>query len=248
VGEHEPTRGAKLRTNELTAAETTLVDCVAKGRRCQFDKASSAPVIRASVIRDILLGVPLLASDPEEPRITPMLGPGLALSGAHVEGELDLAYGASIEGGDLPPLLLEACVFTHPIVLTGARLRGLSLHGSRLTHLKADFSKIQGTLNLTGVRTSQDGEGATGAEGEGLCWIDLRGATIDGDLEAGAASLVVPPARPEGPRPHRDMRYALDMRGARISGTVNLRPRFKALGGLALRLAKSLTRNYPTAW
>ena len=79
---------------------------------------------------------------------------------------------------------------------------------------------------------------ATGADELGLCWIELREATIDGSLSAANASLVGP-AKKVGVYIGGELPdFALDLRAARIGNELTLWPGFSATGGVNLRSAR----------
>ena len=86
----------------------------------------------------------------------------LALSGVHITGRLDLSY-ARIE----QPIILRECNFDQPIVLAEARLRTLTLDGSKFPGIEAPNLELDGdlglsrvsstrTVNLTGARLHRD--------------------------------------------------------------------------------------------
>lgn len=128
--------------SDLGDAERRLVQMVGSGEELNLaskkhpdvlvpEKAmrswGEAHTIRASVIRDILLGRLGQQADPR----------GIRLRGARISGRLDLGYvSASI------PLSLINCLLTEGMAASAASLPALVLRGSRLEH--ADLSALAG--------------------------------------------------------------------------------------------------------
>jgi hypothetical protein len=114
-------------------------------------------------------------------------------------------------------------------------VRGLCLANSRLSRLCGVGAIISGSVDLSGVSTSEiDGE-KTGADDQGLCWIELREAQIEGGLTAAEARLVAPSKRPKALLAGRRSEYALDLRAATIGTELVLSPSFTARGGVSMR-------------
>ncbi len=95
-------------------------------------RTSRAPAVRAQVLAAILRAD---GSSLQNPR--------LALSGAHVTGQLDLSY-ARIGH----PIILRRCVFDEPVTVAEARLNSLILDGSVFPGLDAHNLELGGNLGL----------------------------------------------------------------------------------------------------
>ena len=170
----------------------------------------------------------------------PIHGPGIRLVGATIEGSINLDDLCAADGAPLPPLVLERCLVPSPITLCRARLRYLSLNGSRVVHVRGKDAVISGPVDLCGLQSSQAPEHSTGEGKEGLCWVELQGASV-GALLAGNARLVAPPKRSDFAPLSQEARYALDLTGAIVSGVPRLSPDFRALGGVSI--SRSELRN-----
>jgi len=71
----------------------------------------------------------------------------------------------------------------------------------------------------------------------GQCWVVMVSARIEGLVIARYARFVAPARRPEFVPVSWFANYALDLRSADIGGSVILRPRCRALGGISVTLA-----------
>ncbi len=229
----------------LSKLEKDLLESVAQGKpfTCGPGRPPSASpdrLIRADVLRAALLGVP--AEDGAPALSGAALVAPIAISGAWITGRLDLENGRRTDGGMLPAISLTHCVFENDLVLDNARLASLSLKESRFPKLEARFARIGGALDLSCVASSEQQPNCTGPlrDGvtQGVCWVELEGAHIEGDLRI-CNSVLCAPAKQSGQdfsgggRP-----YALHGTGARIDGSVVLQPGFRAIGGV--RLANSV--------
>ena len=210
-------RGLTFDPAVLRDAEAEVVSRVARGEVAAFT-GTPMPVIRAAFLRHLLLGLPA----PCEP--WPVRLPGVRISGACIDGRLDLVDCAGPAMTGLPALSLESCEIAEPIELTNARLARLSLRGSRIGELRARGLRVDGSLDLSGVAPAAD-----------EAWVDAHAAVIDGDLLARGARLRIPPPRPG--IAHRDARYALRLSGAEVRGSLDLMGEFTAIGGVALDTA-----------
>jgi hypothetical protein len=201
----------------LWDAEAEVVACTSRGEIASLADAP-APVLRASFLRHLLLGLPA-PCDPWPVRV-----PGVRIHGARIDGPLDLADCAGPGGVGLPALALESCDIAEPIDLSSARLARLSLRGSRIGEIRARGLRVDGALDISGVAPLAE-----------TAWIDGHAAVIDGDLLARGAHLQIPP--PRAGVAHRDARYALRLSGAEIRGSLDLMGEFTAIGGVALDTA-----------
>lgn len=155
--------------------ECDLVQAVIDGRELvcsDLDPASLAVsddeqyIIRAEVIRDILLGRHV-----EDPGAR-----GLRLARARIVGRLDLDRLSPIMG-----LALSFCVLDHPVTMQGAHLPWLTLSGSHLPGVVANGSLVDSAAELIGILVDADSE--SGA-------VQLGSAYIRGVLDCSDAILV----------------------------------------------------------
>jgi hypothetical protein len=199
---------------------------------------ATPPIIRAETLRRLLLGLPVTAQGQPHPRLIPLHPTGLRLRGAVLTGALMLDDAAAPDGALLPPLILTDCVIPAQISLCRARLRHFSLADSRITHLFAQGIVVDGRLDLSGLASAEPPGSETGANDQGLCWVDLRGARIAGSVRAPGARLVAPPSRPGFPHTAQRPEHALDLRAATIGNELILLPGFSAVGGVTIRSAR----------
>lgn len=159
----------------LTAPEQRLVDAFRRGVQVDLregDAAKDDPrrgkewgprrTVRAEVIERLVLGTGVA---PEAGRV-----PALRLRGARITGRLDLAHGTIG-----CPVWLEDCSFAEPVVCDRADVRHLSLAGSRLPALRADYLRSATDLDLTRITARE---------------LRLYGAEVNGNLELDDARLV----------------------------------------------------------
>jgi hypothetical protein len=169
------------------------------------DQAGRRPAVRAEVLIAILCGEAGQSN-----------GARLALRGARITGQLDLSY-ARVER----PITLRDCHLDEPILLTEARLGGLTLDGSCFPALDARNLEVDGDLGLrhasctrtvdfTGGRLHRD--------------VRLEGAHV-GQGESGGVSLAADHVIVEGSVDcHGGFEAAgtVSMTGARLHGTLRL--------------------------
>lgn len=132
------------------------------GQRLRF--GARAQVVRADVIRDLLLG----RYGSVDPR-------GVQLSGARIDGALDLEGVVSTAG-----LNLTDCRLSHPVVARDAQFPWLELEGCHIPALLADRLRVTGGLFM------RHGFTATGSDRRA---VRLPGARIGGNLECDGAVL-----------------------------------------------------------
>jgi hypothetical protein len=240
----------------LSAHEWALVQAIETGSTLVFQtEQGNQPEIRAQALIDIILGkdvaAPEEAATPEEtesaeqiealtnkrksfPRPVAIRSAGIRFANAMISGELNLQDASGPGDSMLPRLKMVNCRFDKPIRLQRARLRSLSLKGSRFTMLDVSNAHIGGRVDLSGVRGLSEVDGAAYY---GQCWVLMVSTRIEGLVTARYARFVAPEKRPQFVQLSWFANYALDLRAADISGSVILRPRCRALGGISLTLA-----------
>jgi len=125
-------------------------------------------IVRAEVIRDLLVGRPLV-----DEQQNPGQSPSVFLSGARIIGQLDL------RGLDFaPPLLLQQCVLDEPLVIADSMSRSIRLYGCHLPGVQGSWLKCAGDLHLRGCQV----DGA----------VNLAGAYIGGQLVLSGSTLSTP--------------------------------------------------------
>jgi hypothetical protein len=123
-------------------------------------------IIRAEVIRDILVGRHVKNPGPH----------GLRLTHARITGSLDLDRLTPIMG-----LALSFCVLDHPITMRGCHLPWLTLSGSHLPGIVADGVLVDGAAEFIGTRVSADSDSAA---------VAVSGAYIRGVFDCSGASVI----------------------------------------------------------
>ncbi|MCG8443394.1 MAG: hypothetical protein MI723_16445, partial [Caulobacterales bacterium] len=164
--------------------------------------------VRAVVIRRLMLRLPPAPGA----AAWPMSGAGVRVTGALVVGGIDLEDGAGPGGEAMAPLILHHCDIPAPMRLSGARLARLSLRDSRLTELDAGGLRVEGGIDLAGVKPA-----------EAHLHVFLNGARIAGDVRLEGARL-------NAPKRTGGEVAALDLHGARVEGRVLARRDFQADG------------------
>ena len=129
---------------------------------------------------------------------------GLRISGAKIEGELNLEY-ATIS----VPLIFESCVFTEPLILQKSKLRELQMQGSYVSGIKAAEMHVESSVFLSDCFK---------AVGE----VILRGASIGGLLSCIGGEF------------SNEGGTAIQADAATISASVFLSNSFKAVGEVIL--------------
>ena len=211
--------------SESTELLLALKAAVAAGKPADFlvepwNELVPTGIIRAELVRELVVGDPAPS--------------GVQFLHATIEGELDLRNARGPGGGAANTLKLEDCTLTvdDPSKSPGldachSHLSRLSLIRCHTTGIHMSGAVIDGDLILEGLQPLSVG---------GDCWIRARGIRVGGSLNASAAVLRSPR---ECPSCWKDdsTRYALDLYGAHIGGSLELRRRFTAIGGLRLVLA-----------
>lgn len=162
-------------TSCLRAKERDLTKAVISGSELvcsNLDPTSLAVsddeqyIIRAEVIRDILLGRHIKHSDPQ----------GLRLTSARIIGKLDLDRLTPVMG-----LALSRCTLDQPITMQGTHLPWLTLLGTHLPGVVANGLLVDGAAEFAGIRV--DTNSASGA-------VQLVSAYIRGVFDCSGATLI----------------------------------------------------------
>lgn len=215
------------------AWEERLAHEAASARAVDFSADQAAgrdPVVRASFLRDLLLGF-ITVVDPSgkpEPIRLPI---GLKARGFRLvddtggPGTLDLNDAQGRPAPALPPIRLEAVSFAR-LQARHARLGRLELLDCRFTSVDVEGAAIDGDVDLSGARALVGG---------GECTVSARNARIDGGFTMARARLRLTARKPV-PK-GESTRYALDLASSEVMGAVLLRPQFVAEGGARLQNA-----------
>ena len=159
---------------------------------------TTGAVIHAWMIRDLLLcDKPVAAGRVRQ----------LSVTGASIEGELDLRFARS----DCP-LRLEDCTFDSPVTLSEAHLRSVSLRKSTIPGIDARHVTVSGDLVLDDVHLSGR--------------LQLSGAHLGDDLHL-ARATIDPPARAmggsDGGSSHDHGDTLLDLENIEVRGSIDAR-------------------------
>ena len=154
-----------METKDLSPVERALVEAVIAGHELTcggLDPGRLAVsdderyLVRAEVIRDLLLGRHIEHSHPQ----------GLRLARARIVGALDPDQLAPVVG-----LGLSHCAVDQPVTMRGARLPWLMLFSTHLPGIAANGMYVEGAVEL--VRTRIDADSDSGA-------VQIAGAYIGG--------------------------------------------------------------------
>lgn len=160
--------------SSLTQTEQRVLEACAKGIAIEFPAPTKDQLPQATVrgifLRAALLG---LAQGTGSPLAAPV---GIRIRNARIEGVLDLTDVGEQGGNRIPAIALEHCYFTDPIIFDHARLARLSLLGSRVNLVQGVGCVIDGSLNISELRSSHPNEEA--AE----CRIALPFAKVNADI------------------------------------------------------------------
>lgn len=214
-------------------------DAVATPLSSDADPSLPGPVVRASVIRGLLLKG--IETDPggdiAGPRVCSPTPFGVRLNGALIEGRLVLDGLSGRAQKAFAPLHLTGCTLAGG--LSGRRICVAELYlndcvvsaagegGSEAPPIDLDDCIIDGRLDLSGMR---------GASDEVPCWVSAQNARI-GSLIAVVNSRFFYPPR-EVLKPEEIARYALSLRGAVIGKSLQVSSGSEFRGGLSLRGAR----------
>jgi hypothetical protein len=176
---------------------------------------------------------------------------------AEIVGRLDLS---GRRERPLPPIEFEDCIFSDQICLRGAWLGSVAFKSCQLIHIVAEECKIDGSLILKEISSSADatplswsdrapsgaaesaaGDSAVahkGPAGLGLCWVELGNASVGGDVRVESSRFCVPRPRPGFVQGHDLPRYALNLRGIEIKGSLLVEPGVQAVGGISIANAR----------
>jgi hypothetical protein len=180
---------------------------------------------------------------------------------ARISGRLDLS---NLRPKDGPLIGLEFydCSFEDAIVLEKSELSALSFVKSRLRAVSGNMVQVAGDILFDRVQSSEHEAHGTGQIAEldwhgnrgpavawrksedapdlpergsrGRCWVTLKSAVIGGKVELKRSRLVGPRVRSGFDASNTVLIYALDLGGAKISGSVNVMERSAILGGIGL--------------
>jgi hypothetical protein len=164
-----------METKDLSPVERALVEAIIAGHELTcggLDPGRLAVsederyLVRAEVIRDLLLGRYIEHSHPQ----------GLRLARARIVGALDLDRLAPIVG-----LGLWHCAVDQPVTMRGARLPWLMLFSTHLPGIVANGMYVEGAVEL--VRTRIDADSDSGA-------VQIAGAYIGGVFDCNGSTFV----------------------------------------------------------
>jgi hypothetical protein len=237
-----------MTTYTLTNPEKAIFSAVRDGATARFHANAQQKTIRSSVLRHIILGLPVveegqgillkasslfgLSSKPER---CPVTGAGVSIEGAIIAGDLDLGSVLGDSGGPLFPLVFAGCLFDGRFSARNAHFSRLSFTGCEFTDgAKASPSRAPGpTIDLSGARLDRqfDLEKVKPRTGGDLLWIRAPGICVGGGINLSGAILRAPAARLDG----REREAALDLTLGQIEGDLSFDCGSEADGRLKLR-------------
>jgi hypothetical protein len=233
------------------AIDDGLITAIERGLVFNGLEGAEMRPLKADWLRRILLGIPIKFPKPGDSkkstvRTVEVRSFGIRIESARIVGRLDLDDVSGPGGSALPALRFDNCIFEDEdgISIRRCHLRSLTLINCQLHELQGEESIFDGPVKIRSIRRPKEisisdrvGRG-TGTLGT---YVVLRGAQIAGHVDCGESEFAATP-RDEGDRgfiPHsKHARFALDLRAARINGSVLLRPDVKAFGGISVTLAQ----------
>lgn len=219
-------KGNSRDAEPVNDAERLIREAASEGQWAEFSRTQEdglLPRVRAVFLRHLLSDLSQSVHSWERS--------GLRIRSVHVEGMLELADWAGIQGTALPPLLLDKCEIPGIIDVSHAHLSRLSITNSRISHIQAEGVHIDGMFDFSGTRAYN---GLSEPEEEGVAWIRARGAKIGGKVDGRGAQLRAPDPRPKAEVIPGNQRYALSLANSLIGGRVELIDGFQAFGGVSL--------------
>lgn len=208
----------------LTADEALIAGKASWGEAADFTERKEPPIVRALVLRRLLLGLPVWPVEGKSPT-TLAIPAGITVRGVVLDAPLDLADCGADSG--LPPLILERCRLPS-LDLRHAHLRRLVVKDCAYSRLNLDGSCIDGDVELSGSQPLHPDQPGNGGD----CVVEARGVLIDGSLTLARASLRLTSRENllEGER----KQYALELSDSDLRGTLVLQPGFSADGGVRI--------------
>jgi hypothetical protein len=146
---------------DLSSAERKILEACKKGERLNLSSERPTEKTDSNLIRASLLRFLALGGDEK----CPVHSRGVNLSGAYIEGNLDL-FGTKIN----IPIFLVNSYFSEKVTISDSEMKTLSLAGSSIDALSGDRLSCQGGLFLRYAF---------------LCrkFVRLAGATVKGDID-----------------------------------------------------------------
>jgi len=232
-----------MATDGLSELEMRAVEALRLTGR--FSAGKGAPTsgdasrrISARVVEALLRGRRVLPHDRENGNPLPM---GLSLSGAWIDGPLDLRDLRAPDGSAPTSVELLGCRMPDPIDISHACIARLSLARSRFVELVGEGARILGAMDLSHCRTAEVPGRRSGCVRNGRrygrCSVRLRSAVIEGRLSAGGAVFCSHPKPADLTEARRGQArqggypYALQLGGTVIKGPVVLAPPPRIVGG-----------------
>jgi hypothetical protein len=230
----------------LTDAELELIQAAIGGRLADFTERNTTyqqpTTIKGEIIRNLIIGLPLpeKANEPESALVSyKVANNGVRIKGAYIKGTIDISDCFGSEGNGCPLLSFEECILagtdeksyatpsSRPNPCLNARhskLFRLSFKKCKFGFIDISDSEILGTVEFEEVIPLVD---------SGLCRIEAMGTRIDGSFTISNTELSLE-QKNSNEHDSNPPEYALNLKGAEISGDVLLRPMFKAIGGISI--------------
>jgi hypothetical protein len=196
----------KAKTGELR-----LLQAAGAAQQLRFE---SPTIIRAEVLRALLLGLPI------DGVVHPYTPIGVRLNGARIAGRLELDNARSSSGGPLAPLELTDCAFEGGFSGAHGRFSRLCFSGSTFEGKPTDAKGAAvPSIDLTNavIASSLTMQGVRPAGEEDPLWVCAMGSRIDGKIDLSASHLRGPRGPPGSPPPE-----ALSLTLAEVKGDLEL--------------------------
>ncbi len=202
------------------SVDEELIEKLTRGEPADFSERKERVLVQAQVLRSLLIG-----SLPAAPRGHNLFR-GIRLTGAVISGSFDLEDLSGPQDSALAPIILRSCTLSHPINIHNAHLSRLELSDCRLVQIDGKNCRVDGSVVLERIVSSESGDQKTGASGLDN-WYGDRGPRPGeaGQDDAPAPSASTSPsstsrfivsARAQG-------RCCVDLGGTTIGGDVVVR-------------------------
>ncbi len=232
-----------MSTYALSVAEKKLCAAIRHGDQAEFKRDEEDSVIRAEVIRHIMIGLPLvkerswiarakssISGQPPREGIWPKTVVGLSIKGAIITGPLILDSAFGDGGGPLCALEFNACRFEDRFSGRHSRFSRLSFSACTFGDPIKANDPTHPTIDLSGAKVGSDLDmDEIHPEGDSCLWIKAFGIWIDGDLNLCGADLKIPPLSTSD---------ALHLSLAEVHGDLQCRNGFRTAGPIWAREAR----------
>lgn len=204
-------------------------------------------MIRAEILRAVILGLPLLPAEQGQ-RLTPP--PAIRLRDVEIVGDgvseakpgkmqlpiIDLRSLKGTDGAAACALILHHCRLSDRLLVSHSHFTQISLKHSRFVEFVGKQMVVEGQVNFSDTASAgprpSEGTSRSGSTSKGFCSVNLRGALIKGNVKASRARFRCPPYDQDRAHSLIHIPYAFSLAAAEVHGSLILQPSFEAIGGV----------------